>query len=317
MGQKFVNNLVLALSSDITSSTVAIPVVSSLALPVLGVGDFIYLTIYDIREGGELRWEIVKVNNYSSNTLQVVRAQNGTLAQNWSSGAQLGNRVIALDMQSLIDFKDSKNALNGLAPLVNGTVPVSNLPSYVNSAVQTQLNTKVSNTITSVNASHTIQNPDWIANFDGTVTGALQIKITGLYTQTLSGGMEILLTQNNVVSGVYPDYVFYIGGNWRGNDQSWYNTEARVDTVSLNSLNVRFAHNGSDAFIVVGEPNTVWNFPRLVIRDMITNNVAAGYIPGIEVSLVTVLPTHIDSTILVSGLGTYANFYDAFNTSTT
>jgi hypothetical protein len=124
--------------------------------------------------------------------------------------------------------------------------------------------------------------------------------------------MEVLLTQTNTTVGSYPDYLFYIGGNWRGNDQTWYNTEARVDTVSNATLSVRFAHNTTDVFIIIGETNTVWNFPRLVVRDMITNNVAAGYVPGIELSIVTTLPTSVDSTIAVSGLGSYSDFNTAF-----
>ena len=65
MAQKFVNNLVLELSSDLVASESSIGVVSTAELPFLDVGDWLYATITDIREGGELRWEVVKINNYS------------------------------------------------------------------------------------------------------------------------------------------------------------------------------------------------------------------------------------------------------------
>ena len=312
MGQKFVNNLVLTTSSDITSGQATINVVSTTGLPVLAVGDWLYATLTDIREGGELRWEVVKINNYSSNTLNVTRAQDGTTAQAWSAGSKLGNRVTASDLNALTQFKDSKGALNGLAPLVSGTVPTTNLPSYVNAAVQTQLDTKVATTVASTNASHTIRQNGWVHNFDGTVTGALQIKITGLYTRTMSGGIELLLTQSNVTEGTYPDYQIYLGGNWRSADQAWYNTEARCDTVATTDLVVRYAHDTTDVYILLGNTNTVWNYPRLVIENVITNNISAGYTPGFEVSVVTSLPVSVDNSITVSGRGTMSQFNTAF-----
>ena len=312
MAQKFVNNLVLELAADLVNSGSVISVVSTTGLPVLDVGDWLYATITDIREGGELRWEVVKINNYSGTTLFVTRGQDGTVAQNWLAGAKLGNRVVAADMNTLVAFKDSKGSLNGLAPLVNGTVPTSNLPSYINTAVQTELDTKVETTVASVNASHTIRKEGWVHNFDGTVTGALRIKITGLYTNTMSGGINLLLTQNNVTEGVYPDWDIYIGGNWRSNDQAWFNTEARCATIATTGLNVRFAHDASDVYLVLGDVNTVWNYPRLVIRDVITNTIAAGYTPGFEVSVVTSLPSSVDSTIVIRGVGSMEDFNTAF-----
>jgi hypothetical protein len=311
MGQKFVNNLVLELAASIDSSQSTITVVSSAGLPILGVGDWVYLTITDIREGGELRWEIVRVNNYSGNSLSTVRGQDGTTGQSWAAGAKLGNRVVAQDLNQLTAFKDSKGTLNGVAPLVNGTVPTSNLPNYINTAVQTVLDNKTPTNVSSVNASHTLRQEGWVHNFDGTVTGALAIKITGLYTRTMSGGISLLVTQNNTTEGIYPDWDIYISGNWRSADTTWHNTEARALTVSNIDLNVRFAHDSSDCYMVIGNTNSVWNFPRLVIKDAVTNTVAAGYVPGFEVSVITSLPSSVDSTVTVSGVGTMTMFNTA------
>ena len=312
MAQKFVNNLVLELSSDLVASESSIGVVSTAELPFLDVGDWLYATITDIREGGELRWEVVKINNYSGTTLFVTRGQDGTTAQDWLAGARLGNRVVAADMNTLIAFKDSKGQTDGIAPLVAGTVPPNYLPSYVNGAVQLGLNTKVVNTAVSSNASHTIRQSSWIHSFDGTVTGALQIKITGLYNNTMSGGISLLLTQNDIVEGVYPDYSIYIGGNWRSNDKAWFNTEAKCDTIASTDLNIRFAHDTTDVYLVLGDTNTVWHYPRLVIREVITNSIAAGFIPDFDVSIITTLPSGIDSTIVVRGVGTMDQFITAF-----
>jgi hypothetical protein len=121
MGQKFVNNLTLQTSADITNSTSSIPVVSTDGLPTLGVGDWMYLTLADIREGGELRWEVVKLNNYSSNTLSVTRGQDGTTGQAWLAGSSLSNRVTAGDMQELENFKDASRSITLTGDVV-GTV---------------------------------------------------------------------------------------------------------------------------------------------------------------------------------------------------
>jgi hypothetical protein len=121
MGQKFVNNLTLQTSADISDSTSSIPVVSTAGLPTLGIGDWMYVTLTDIREGGELRWEVVKLNNYSSNVLSVTRGQDGTTGQAWLAGSSVSNRVTAGDMQELENFKDASRSITLTGDVV-GTV---------------------------------------------------------------------------------------------------------------------------------------------------------------------------------------------------
>lgn len=101
MGQLFVNNLTLTLSEDVVTNQPTLSVVSSTGLPTFQVGDWLYLTLTDIREGGELRWEIVKVTSWTGTTLTVVRGQDGTAAQAWLAGAKASLRVTAADMTVL------------------------------------------------------------------------------------------------------------------------------------------------------------------------------------------------------------------------
>lgn len=101
MGQLFVNNLTLTLSEDVVTNQPTLSVVSSTGLPTFQVGDWLYLTLTDIREGGELRWEIVKVTSWTGTTLTVVRGQDGTAAQVWLAGAKASLRVTAADMAEL------------------------------------------------------------------------------------------------------------------------------------------------------------------------------------------------------------------------
>ena len=316
MGQKFVNNLAVKLVGDISNVAVNITVDTTVGFPVLALGDWFYLTITDKREGGEIRWEIVKVNAVTGNTLSVVRGQDGTTAQNWLDGSDLTLRVVAQDMNELEAFKDSKNQPNGIAPLDSGSkVPVTNLPDYITPSTQTQLDNRVKTVVNTTNAVHVIRKDNWVWNFDNAVTGALRFNITGLYSRTLSGGMSVLITQNSTSDGTYPDYEFYVSGNWRTSGTTWHNTEARVCTVANEVNNVRFAHDGVDCYILIGDTNKVWNFPRIVIKDLITNTVAAGYTPDLEVALVTSLPSTVQSVIAVKGLGQISDFTSALTTA--
>ncbi len=130
MTQLFVNNLVVKLASGIDNINNTIAVENTTGFPVMAQGDWFYLTLSDKREGGELRWEVVKVTSYSANTLTVIRAQGDTTAQSWSVGSELSLRVTAADMFELEAFKDSKGQVNGLAPLDSSSqVPVLNIPN--------------------------------------------------------------------------------------------------------------------------------------------------------------------------------------------
>jgi len=130
MTQLFVNNLVVKLASGIDNISNTIAVENTTSFPVMVQGDWFYLTLSDKREGGELRWEVVKVTSYSTNTLTVIRAQSDTTAQSWSVGSELSLRVTAADMFELEAFKDSKGQVNGLAPLDSSSqVPVLNIPN--------------------------------------------------------------------------------------------------------------------------------------------------------------------------------------------
>lgn len=314
MAQKFVNNLTVKLVGNITTSQTTITVDTTSRFPSLQLGDWFYLTITDKREGGELRWEVVKVNSWTGTTLTCVRAQDNTIAQSWLSGSELSLRITASDMFDYEQLKDSKGQINGIAPLdPTGKVAASYLYDVVNSSTQASLDLKTSIAVSATNAVHVIRKNNWVWNFDGNVTGALRIKLTGLYDKSLSGGMTLLVTQNGTTDGVYPDYEFYVGGNWRTTDKVWHNTEARVITNANEVSNVRFCHDGVDCYIVIGEVNKVWSYPRLVIKDLITNVIAAGYTPDAEVSVVTALPATVQSTIAVKGLGQIADFTSALN----
>jgi hypothetical protein len=127
----------------------------------------------------------------------------------------------------------------------------------------------------------------WMFNQDETLTGLIKINIASLYAKTLSGGMCVRITQNSTSDGVYPDFNLYISGNWSSSDHAWHNTEAINHNAAGQSLSVRFATDGLDAFILIGNTNTVWNYPRVVIENITSNAIIVDYTPDFSISAIT------------------------------
>ena len=90
MAVVFKNNAKTTLASGINSSVTSISVSAGSLLPSLTGSDFFFATIDDGTKN-----EIVKVTARSSNTLTVVRAQDNTTAQSFSTGAVVELRLTA------------------------------------------------------------------------------------------------------------------------------------------------------------------------------------------------------------------------------
>ena len=90
MAVVFKNNANTVLTSDISSSATSIPVQSGGVFPSLSSGQFFLCTIDD-----DTHHEIVKVTAISSNTLTVVRAQEGTTARAFSTSNTIEARLTA------------------------------------------------------------------------------------------------------------------------------------------------------------------------------------------------------------------------------
>lgn len=152
------------------------------------------------------------------------------------------------------------------------------------------------------NLMHILRQPNWIYQENWTVTGALQIEITGLYEQTLSWMMRVLVTQNWALESFYPDFDFFIWGAYRAVDHLWHNPKASVKTTSEKTINVRFAKDDLNwkVFLIIWDTNSVWDYPRLVIEEIISNDIVSWYTPDFSFSRITAYPIAIWSTIRVS-----------------
>ena len=80
----FANYVDTTLAAAVSSTATSLSLSSSANLPVLGPGEVMPLTLNDAATG--LVYEIVYVTAISGTTLTVLRGQEGTAAQNWSSG---------------------------------------------------------------------------------------------------------------------------------------------------------------------------------------------------------------------------------------
>jgi len=103
MAVKFSNNYSTTLSAGINSTTTTVVVQSVSGLPTLGVGDYTYLTIDTDTATPTL--EVIKVTavNAGTNTLTVVRGQDGTTAASFSTGTKVELRVNAALLNDLSD----------------------------------------------------------------------------------------------------------------------------------------------------------------------------------------------------------------------
>lgn len=96
------NNASSTLATAISASDTGIVVADGSQFPSLGAGDYFYATL--VSSGGTT--EIIKVTARASNSMTVVRAQDGSSAASFASGALLEMRVNAASVTDLVDEHD-------------------------------------------------------------------------------------------------------------------------------------------------------------------------------------------------------------------
>ncbi len=100
MAQLFANNATTTLASPAASTDTSLTLADGSSFPSPTGGDTFLLTLAS--GSPESAWEIVQVTARSTNTVTVVRAQEGTTAQAWASGAKAELRLTAGTMVSLV-----------------------------------------------------------------------------------------------------------------------------------------------------------------------------------------------------------------------
>lgn len=101
MGIKLKNNAVsvVPLAINDTQTSIELYAATGLLFPTLGVDDYFYATISSVANA----YEVVKVTARSTDTLTIVRAQEGTTALSFPAGSRIELRVTAQNIIELLD----------------------------------------------------------------------------------------------------------------------------------------------------------------------------------------------------------------------
>jgi hypothetical protein len=97
MAVKFSNNAATVLAADLTTSATTITVSDGSVFPALSASEHTYVTLEDLSANRE----VVKVTAISSNTLTVVRGQDGTSARAFSTADKCELRITAALLNDL------------------------------------------------------------------------------------------------------------------------------------------------------------------------------------------------------------------------
>ena len=104
MAQIFKNNIFGVLQSGISNSATSMTLTDASSFPAPTGGDHYLVTLVGFgSNGSENAWEIAKVTAKASNTLTVVRAQEGTTAVSWPGATQVQMRLTAGSLDTKVD----------------------------------------------------------------------------------------------------------------------------------------------------------------------------------------------------------------------
>ena len=136
MAVKFGNNAATLLAANASSSTTTLTVDDGAVFPTLSGADYTYITLEDAAENRE----VVKLTAVSSNTLTVVRAQDGTSARAFAIADKCELRITAALLNGIAPqtvFVDEDNMASDSASLVPTQQSVKAYVDAVGASTQT------------------------------------------------------------------------------------------------------------------------------------------------------------------------------------
>ena len=170
---------------------------------------------------------------------------------------------------STTDTKNTAGSTNTTSKLylIGATSQSTNPQTYSNAGVYTTGSTIYANGFG--NDIFIIYPSGGSASYGGQQIGYCKITLPTLWDSTM---MTFTVTIYNYVSNTSVDYRIS-GYNYSG--KPWYNCAAvcigKAGT-SHSNLSVRFGDNGTKNVITIGEENTEWEFPRIVVHDVVIGN---------------------------------------------
>lgn len=215
MGIVLKNNATSTITTAINASDVGLAVAAGTGslFPTLGVGDYFYATL--VSAGGT--YEVIKVTARVGDTMTIVRAQEGTTAQSFTSGSRIELRVTAASITDLVGEYDQASEIS-FTP--TGTISSTNVQNAI---------AEVSGDVTAAAAAL------------AATTGAALVGKTG-------GGtvQDAITTFNNIVRGdpAAPKWNLFIGTG----AGAATTTAARSTAVGVNALAAQTTANLNTAF---------------------------------------------------------------------
>lgn len=170
---------------------------------------------------------------------------------------------------STTDTKNTAGSTNTTSKLylIGATSQSTNPQTYSNASVYTTGSTIYANGFG--NDIFIIYPSGGSASYGGQQIGYCKITLPTLWDSTM---MTFTVTIYNYVSNTSVDYRIS-GYNYAG--KPWYNCAAvcvgKAGT-SHSNLSVRFGDNGIKNVITIGEENTEWQYPRIVVHDVVIGN---------------------------------------------
>lgn len=170
---------------------------------------------------------------------------------------------------STTDTKNTAGSTNTTSKLylIGSTSQSTNPQTYSNASVYTTGSTIYANGFG--NDIFIIYPSGGSASYGGQQIGYCKITLPTLWDSTM---MTFTVTIYNYVSNTSVDYRIS-GYNYSG--KPWYNCAAvcvgKAGT-SHSNLSVRFGDNGTKNVITIGEEDTEWEYPRIVVHDVVIGN---------------------------------------------
>lgn len=126
------------------------------------------------------------------------------------------------------------------------------------------------------------------------VSGAIKITLPQRRSNTmLQFWVDVFEYQNN---GSAKSFSMQISGYI--NSSGWARYQAQIVGSTLADQTVRFAEDSTNAIVYIGETNTTWKYPKVVVRDVIvghSNHAASQWLDGWQIGFATSFATVIGS----------------------
>jgi len=101
------------------------------------------------------------------------------------------------------------------------------------------------------------------SSYSASVTGAIKIVLPRSWTSTM-----MRMTVDIYDYGIGTSETIELGGYNYMNSSQWYNTFAQIiSSKDGRDFTVRFGHDGAHCVIYIGELNTSWSYPQIVVHD--------------------------------------------------